>query len=389
MCRKTIQVLAAAICAMIVRPAAAQYAGTVLYPLTTPSGSQTYNYSTLACDTTGQFVGTYNAVSALFWPGSSAAVTLNPGTTGSAQVSAVAGNQQVGQYRTGIGPSGIASNAYLWNGTAASALNLNPAGYASSDALGTNGSQQVGDATTSSVRPATVAFLWKGSAASGVDLNPNSVTNSSEAIGTDGTNQVGYAYIQTDPTGPYDNACLWSGTAASFVNLNPGGHESSEAVAVSGTQEVGSAAPPGTPPYYTLNGSNFHAMLWNGTAASYVDLNPDGYLLSTALGTNGSQQVGSAYLSRTTSSQAFIWSGTADSAVDLQTLLPSNDTWIASAAENIDASGNAFGWAEDSNQNVFAVEWSSVPEPTMGAMLLAIGAGMLLPRRRLQLACCR
>ncbi len=37
-----------------------------------------------------------------------------------------------------------------------------------------------------------------------------------------------------------------------------------------------------------------HALLWNDTADSAVDLNPNGFRFSYGLGTNGTQQVGVA-----------------------------------------------------------------------------------------------
>jgi hypothetical protein len=110
----------------------------------------------------------------------------------------------------------------------------------------------------------------------------------------------------------------------------------------------------------SLLASDVHAILWNGTAASYVDLNPVGFIRSYALGTNGTQQVGWGLVTDTGSSQALLWSGTADSCVNLESLLPLTDTWQYSEADTIDAAGDAFGWAVDSTNNFFAVEWSPV-----------------------------
>ena len=229
-----------------------------------------------------------------------------------------------------------------------------------------------------------VAFLWNGSAASAVDLNPNTVTNASEALATDGANQVGYAV-----PGSYANAFLWSGTAASYVNLQPNGFVASMADDVNGGEQVGYGSPSGTDPDLSLDASNVHALLWNGTAASFVDLNPDGWVLSKALGTNGTQQVGAGLITEeagqlfpTGNYQALLWSGTAASYVNLQTLLPVTDTWVSSEAHSIDPSGDAFGYAVDSSGNYFAVEWSPVPEPVSGALVSVLGACALMRRRR-------
>ncbi|MGD0461594.1 MAG: PEP-CTERM sorting domain-containing protein [Tepidisphaeraceae bacterium] len=134
------------------------------------------------------------------------------------------------------------------------------------------------------------------------------------------------------------------------------------------------------------------AFLWNGTAASAVDLAPtnlSGFTSSVAYGTNGVQQVGDAVHAATTYPQAFLWSGSGATAVDLHTSLPASGVWTDSIADTIDTSGNAYGIADGTFGGVsgtFAVEWSPVPEPATESLLLIGGAGILLLRRRKQLA---
>jgi len=158
------------------------------------------------------------------------------------------------------------------------------------------------------------------------------------------------------------HALLWNGSASNYVDLNPSGFVvGSAATAISGNQEVGYGAPPGTNQGFDLNGSNYHALVWNGTAASYSDLNPTGFLISEALGTNGSQQIGIGYVTDTNvydTEQALLWSGSAASVVNLQSVLPTSDTWAWSYPLSIDSSGNVFGYAVDSSENYFAMEWS-------------------------------
>ncbi|MGA2443543.1 MAG: hypothetical protein ABSH08_21530, partial [Tepidisphaeraceae bacterium] len=200
--RKTIPLLAAVTFAAAPLARGQAYVGTVLYPLTPPAGLS-LGYTNIECDDTGQVVATigFNYY-AVFWPGTSSGVELNPGSS-LAQAEAVQGNEQVGEY---------SSKAYLWKGSAASGVNLNPSGFYGSCALGTDGSQQVGYASPSNFDPSLHwAFLWNGTAASAVDLNPSGIS-ASEALGTDGAQQVGYAH-----TGEYLNALLWSGTANSYV----------------------------------------------------------------------------------------------------------------------------------------------------------------------------
>jgi hypothetical protein len=104
---------------------------------------------------------------------------------------------------------------------------------------------------------------------------------------------------------------LWNGSAASFVDLNPSGLTESSAEGISGTQQVGWG-------YGSATGGKDHALLWNGSAASYVDLNPSGFTRSMAYGTSGTQQVGSGSSSATGGKDhALLWNGSAASYVDL------------------------------------------------------------------------
>ncbi len=72
-------------------------------------------------------------------------------------------------------------------------------------------------------------------------------------------------------TSGYEHALLWSGTAASAVDLNPSGIDLVYAYGISGGQQVGSGYGSAT------GGIIYHALLWSGTAASAVDLNPSGF----------------------------------------------------------------------------------------------------------------
>jgi len=270
----------------------------------------------------------------------------------------VDGNQQVGA--AGGPATGFSSiyayqaHAMLWNGTS-TAVDLQPTklnGFVGSQANGTNGTQQVGIAWLDGVR--FHAMLWNGTADSAVDLNPSGQVES-DAYATDGTNQVGYAG---------QHAMLWSGTAASAVDLQPTNPNLSYiarsfAYAVSGGQEVGSGTLINTP-------SDVHALLWTGTAASAVDLNPAGYSSSIAYGTNGRQQVGFAS-APAMDTHALLWSGTAGSAIDLQSLLSSNLS--DSRAFSIDDAGDAFGLATDTSGTYHAIEWLAPPHTATGAIV--------------------
>ncbi|HEX4414852.1 MAG TPA: hypothetical protein VH107_14555, partial [Lacipirellulaceae bacterium] len=71
------------------------------------------------------------------------------------------------------------------------------------------------------------------------------------------------------PTNNQYHALLWNSTADSVVDLHPSGFMSSWAEAMWGTSQVGAGVPAG--------GFSDHALLWNGTAASAIDLNLAGF----------------------------------------------------------------------------------------------------------------
>ena len=176
------------------------------------------------------------------------------------------------------------------------------------------------------------------------------------------------------PNSKSDNALVWSGTAASAVDLNPtllANFTDSEALAADGSQQVGYG--------YDATGFGDRALLWLGTSDSAVDLNPAGLSTSMALDTNGLQQVGKA------GTDAFLWSGTAESGINLALLLPADGTWSRSIAYSIDDAGNIYGNAIgtfDGVYGTYAVEWSPVPEPGSFTLLAAGAAGLLVRCRR-------
>ena len=353
--------------------AAALRASPVTYvPIDLTAGSPSpYRYDVVAGGISGGRVAGQGRVDifsgiahALLWETAAAGavpIDLHPAGYDSSLVTSIAGDQQVGNAsRNNL------SRAILWRGTAAGAVDLTPAGSEESVANATSGTQQVGYVGAQTGLRAT---LWSGTAASAVDLQPAGY-RSSQATGIWGPTQVGLALL---PDIGYSHAMRWSGTAASVVDLHPAGYESSAATDIVGSQVVGWAERPGS----------YQAMLWTGDASTAVNLNPTQWraVTSQANATNGTHQVGMAYLGDLEVYHAVLWSGTADSALDLGALLPAE--YGTSVAEAIDEAGNVAGFAIHTPSNTtHAVVWLAVPEPTAALLLPCAAAAALLRRPR-------
>ena len=142
---------------------------------------------------------------------------------------------------------------------------------------------------------ATASAQW-----SLVNLHPAAAEGGSQAFSVSGGQQAGIALV-----GNREHASVWNGTAASWADLNPVGTEFSDAFGESDGRQVG----------YASVGMSTHAMLWSGTVASMIDLNPAGATGSGARAISGNQQVGTADFAGVP--HAGLWSGTAASWVDL------------------------------------------------------------------------
>ena len=238
-------------------------------------------------------------------------------------------------------------HAVKWNGSASTFTDLHSAtGQTWSYCLGTHGGQQVGFGE----RPVyTVtyqyAYLWTNGLAT--NLHPTALGFAySKALGVHNGQQVGYTstipypYGETFAYQSFSHAVLWQGTAASAVDLNPAGYSGSQALATNGTQQGGWA-------YAAVVTQAQHAALWSGTAASFVDLNPAAYSDSRITAMTDTQQVGDGWVGQMGAvgsvRHALVWTGTADSVVDLNQFLPAGYTHAV--ATGIDALGNVVGYA--------------------------------------------
>ena len=264
-------------------------------------------------------------------------VDVTPAGFAGAQINDSSGLQHVG----GAGSlSDYPFHAWLWTDLGPS-KDLHPAGYDVSEALGVGGGRQVGYVYPGGYCAGCGlvvqrhAAMWTGSANS-MELLHSHIANYSVAVGTDGVQQVGHGMV-----GMGFHALLWNSTGSSVVDLNPGpGYFLSLAGAVDAGQQVGSVAGADT-------ASWSHAALWTGTAASFEDLNPHGYVESNAWSVRGGVQVGSGSLTGQTSKyRALAWQGSALGFIELHDLLPSDFQFWNSSAEDIDAQGNIVGFVE-------------------------------------------
>ena len=138
-------------------------------------------------------------------------------------------------------------------------------------------------------------------------LLPSGGFTEGQAVGINNGVQVGSGHGSGTVINPH--ALLWSGTAASAVDINPSGFRSSAALGIAGNNQVGVGS---------RTGAQRHALLWHGSAASAIDLNPAGFTESHGWATSATQQVGYGLPNGTsTDYHALLWSGSAASAVDL------------------------------------------------------------------------
>ena len=240
------------------------------------------------------------------------------------------------------------SHALLWTGSAESVVDLHPAGFQVSSANAASGGKQGGYGNVGGVDH---AVIWSGHAETVVDLHP-SAYEYSFIMDMSGDRQVGWGKYSTER-----HALMWSGSAGSVTDLHPQGYTDSLALGVSGTEVVGHAQ--------SNDDGELHALLWEGEGTP-VDLHPEWAELSSATGVGYGVQVGWARVAgapllpgNCSVDHAVRWDGTAESAIDLHDFLPGE--WDTSRADGVDEYGNIIGRARpmlgDSLQSDRAVLW--------------------------------
>lgn len=139
-------------------------------------------------------------------------------------------------------------------------------------------------------------------------------------------------------------AAIWNGSAASFVNLHPLGAVDSQLEATDGVRQAG----------WVTDNNGFYAGVWSGSAATYVGLHPAGAQFSRALGVDGAQVVGWAAYPPFNQPQAALWAGAGGGYIDLN---PASAT--ASIVWDV-ANGVQCGSAVVAGSNVAAL-WTGSP----------------------------
>ena len=270
------------------------------------------------------------------------------------------GNIQVG-YGSGV-PTNQRNRALKWTGTPDSVTLLQtPFDTNESGAFGIgNGDGQIvgygvtvqfvsGRGTVRRFDGPTHALLWLPNTSVAIDLHNGA--EATVAVAAGGGEQVGYGgKNNSGSTLSETKAMLWHGSPSNFIWLHPqNGFATSQAVATDGTQEVGSGIVASKVQFAP---SVPHALLWFHTAASVVDLHPSGFEQSYATGVSELKQVGYGTLAG--NPHALVWSGTANSVVDLNRFLPAK--FVGSQATGVDTGGTITGVAYDGIQR-HAILW--------------------------------
>lgn len=276
-----------------------------------------------------------------------------------------------------VGPS--TTNAFLWHSSPNDTVNLHTGSigkttFVTSEANSIWGDEQVGFAGVNTGLFGRRAVKWHSTAASAELLHPEHLALlNSDALATDGKQQVGAGRDVNESL----RAIVWNGTAASAVDVTPPGADSAEAVGVAGGYQVGSTVIAGTR----------RASVWQGSASSWVDLHPEGTYQSRIYATNGVWHVGSVTRfhvpGREDDEHAVMWNAATNEMIDLHDYVPPGFDETPSRALSIDELGNVGGYLTSTSTLMYgtrAAMWV-VPEP---GTFVALGGGILLLALRLR-----
>ena len=368
-------------------PAGSTYSASNLSPAGNTS-SQARGVVTIGANgtlTAGYDSDSNGNLNALLWNGTSnVPVNLN-GSLDSSSAYAVSGTSVATSVVVGSGSASNTTHAYLWTGgTASNSFDLNPTGYSYSTANGVIGSAgassvTVGYGSGTATSGDSHALLWTGSTTTAIDLNPTNLANieSSQATAISGTSGASVTVgIGFTPSG-VAHALLWNNTSASAIDLT-GSLTTAVAEGVSGT---GSTSV--TVGYGLGSDNSFHALLWTGASSTAQVLVSTGFSSTFAYGVSGtgasSRTVGYGVDSQS-NSHALLWIPSSASAIDLDQYLPTNftSTYTSTVAQGVDSHGDIVGQGTDNQGHTaaFILNLGTAPEPGSVALLVP---GALLP----------
>jgi uncharacterized membrane protein len=178
-----------------------------------------------------------------------------------------------------------------------------------------------------------------------------------------------------DEPGGNERALLWNGTPESAVDLHPLDPSIgwTTGYGIWGNSQVGAGLKFGATPA----DNDFHAFLWHGSAETAVDLHPEHFLDSYAIGVAGNWQAGYGRVKSGSFKHALRWNGTPDSAVNLHTYLAGlSISFTESQALAVNENGDVVGGASDAVGHTYAILWQRVPEP--GSLVLLLGTAALV-----------
>ncbi len=268
--------------------------------------------------------------------------------------------------------------AALWSGTAASGSFLlvdTAAQYTGGHVRGISNGWQAGEAGYAGGAAGHYrAALWH--AASNPDAYPailhfGGTDDNSIVWGIDGATaatpgqQAGAATVDGSL-----HAILWNGSAAAYVDLHPAGGVSSQAYALHGGRQAG---------YVDVGGDALRATVWQGTAASAIELHPAGMADSLAFALRDNWVAGDVYPTDDPNSRrALLWNlNDRGNPIDLSALMPVNYVYAAARGIDADPTGrlSIVGMAFNTQTSaVEAVMWTYDPPAAAGVPGLSTAA---------------
>jgi hypothetical protein len=259
------------------------------------------------------------------------ATNWNPPNFTYSTINGTDGSQQVGY---GQSSDDLTLRGLIWSNSPDNPIEVLPAGIVQVVLYAVDAGFQVGVATPSgSLENHPYLFQGNGGA---VDLIAGGFTFG-EAHCISGNNIGG---LVEPNSGELPQAAYWSShSASSFVNLQPAGYLSSAVLGISADQQGGWGLTSVTD---ANNDQVMHALIWTGSAASVVDINPSDTQGSVIYAVRNGKQAG--FYSDNSAPEihkACVWSSTAASMVDIDHLIPASHTY--STAYAIDEQGRVYG----------------------------------------------